>query len=973
MKKKIRSRSSNSLLLPFCITICVCIIGASTNSWLFYNSFFRALTRLNEEPIATITFKYKTAQRKFFDRVVWDRLKQNSPVYNGDTIHTASLSEATIWFNDGNVMNLLENTMAQVFLSEDYMASVELEDGYATLDSSDAQNGMTLSSNGMQVAVKSGTSLSAGSSITGSAENGERGLSVQVLKGSAAFRGADGNLRNIQEGEEITMGSQGIAESPSITVLSPSLNQKILYHTPGATDVHFSWAGKADNTSLTISKDKRFEDILYTLNSEGLSETDIKLENGSYYWKLDASSEGVSQQDATAQGLIKSGKIQVIQSLPPNPVTPTENYSFSYRTRTPAIRIIWTESPFATTYKLEISKSPDLRNPIIDQRTTTTSAIISTLSEGSYYWRVTPYYTMNKTGFSAPSKISSFIVEQKGNLTAPDLLIPTDNGIVNIEENAKPTSFSWKIENEASSYTIKIADNPDLRNPVISTETRDNFFTFSNKNNHIREGQWYWGVTMKDAEGNASPLSEVRKFFSMKGMPEQHTIEPPDDYKCAHSLLPDTQFTWKRNIPENFTSELQISTDSDFHKIIYSESIYSNSIKGINLETGSYYWRLKSTSTTDQAQLITPNKKLNILGPLDAAKLSTPGNRAIARETIPYKFTWNNVEDADYYKITIYNSTDNSLVYENVVYETEDNVDMFNGDGFIDKHNYKWNIQAFSTAIPGVSSRRSGRLAEGSFNLVKLRPVEIVNPAKGTKFDGLDAILRPSLAKWVSIDKVRKAQFVLTKVDEEDKVVFKVPTDEQMLAGETVAPNSVLLDTKEGIRPGQYEIVVYAETEDGIDISNTDKKYIGKFTVLPIEPLESVLNLNTKPENLNAQYLRNKNNPRTITLSWSPVKDATDYIVVIKNKRNKVLLSEMVEKKTSYEIDFLKFYTEDKSTFAKGTFKWEVYAIRRIDSDKDGELDKILQEGPASASEFKTEVPSPKKSKAKGASNPYGN
>ena len=77
--------------------------------------------------------------------------------------------------------------------------------------------------------------------------------------------------------------------------------------------------------------------------------------------------------------------------------------------------------------------------------------------------------------------------------------------------------------------------------------------------------------------------------------------------------------------------------------------------------------------------------------------------------------------------------------------------------------------------------------------------------------------------------------------------------------------------------------------------------------------------------------------------------------------------------KPSYEIDFLKFYEEDKSTFAKGTFKWEVHAVRRIDSNKDGALDKILQEGPSADSEFKTEVPTPKKSKAKGASNPYGN
>ena len=104
MQKKIKSKQNDSLFKYFVITIFICLIGAFISSALFYKGFFRALTKLNEEPIATITFKYKTAQRKFLERVVWDRLRQNSPVYNGDTIHTENLAEATVYFIDGNVI-----------------------------------------------------------------------------------------------------------------------------------------------------------------------------------------------------------------------------------------------------------------------------------------------------------------------------------------------------------------------------------------------------------------------------------------------------------------------------------------------------------------------------------------------------------------------------------------------------------------------------------------------------------------------------------------------------------------------------------------------------------------------------------------------------------------------------------------------------------------------------------------------------
>ena len=984
MKKKTRSRLSNSLLLPFLITIFICLIGASTNSWLFYTSFFRALTKQNEQPIATITFKYKTAQRKFLDRVVWDRLRQESPVYNGDTIHTAALSEATIWFNDGNVMDLMENTMAQVFLTEDKGAAVELEDGYATVDSSDAENGMTLSSGGVQVAVKQGTSLSAGSvsqagaagaGASGAAGGKTSGLSVQVLKGSASLQNADGSTLSINQGEELNMSTgtaQTIPAKPALTVYAPVRNEKVLYHTPGATDVHFSWSQASAATTLQISKDKDFKDILYSLNSDGLNETDIKLESGIWYWKLDGSEDGVSEQQAINDGQIKTGKVQVIQSLPPSPVAPAENYSYGYRTRNPAVRIIWTESPYASTYKLEISRSPNMSNPVIEQRTSTTSSIISTLEQGTYYWRVTPYYTMNKKGFAAPSEVRTFKVERKGDLTAPELLVPSVNGIVNTEAKAKSTSFSWKIENEAQSYTVRIADNENLRNPAVSFETTDNFYTYNPNVTKLKDGKWFWGITMRDTEGNQSPVSEIRTFYTMKGVPEQHTVEPAEGYKCALNLLPDTKFTWKRNIPENFISELQISSDQGFRNIVYKAPVNSTSLRGVNLPLGTYYWRLRSSSTTDETELITPAKTLNVIGNLDEATLAAPGGRAVARETIPFKFKWSDVDGADYYKISIFRQSDDKLIYENVVYEPEDNVDMFNPADFADKSTYKWRIQAFANEVPGISSRRTGRLAENSFYLIKLRPVEITSPAKGTEYSGVDAILKPASAKWTSVDEVSKAQFVLIKADEKDTVVLKVPTDEDMANGKRVAPKTVKLDTEEGLRPGRYEIVVYAETLDGVDISNTDNKYRGRFTVLPVEPLEGTIGLTTSPELLGADYLRNPDNPRTITLSWNPVKEATDYIVEIKDKKNKVVLTQMVNK-TRYEIDFMKLYETNKSTFAKGTFKWTVHAIRRIDTDKDGVVDKLLQEGPSAESTFSTDVPTPRKTKAKGARNPYGN
>ena len=974
MKKKIKSRLKNNLFVPFCAAILVCVFGVALNSLLFYKNFFRALTKLNEEPIATITFKYKTAQRKFLDRVVWDRLRQDSPVYNGDTIHTSSMAEATIWFSDGNVMDLSENTMAQVFLSEGKALRAELSDGSAVFDSSGAQEGMTLSANGISVKLEKGSSVSAKSTASDSSE--QKNLSLQVMSGTASVQNKNGSEKavSVGQGDSLVLLESGNVKKLSVKMIEPVQNAKILYHSEGSKKVDFKWQTEnsgSEKTSalLLVSSDKNFKDIVYRFFSEKQSDVNFDLAPGTYYWKLSA-----LQNDEEKD--VQTGKIQILQSPLPKLLVPVPQYEFNYRTKLPAVRLIWTESPYATSYRLEIAADEKMRKLVVDQRQNLTSAIISTLKEGTYWWRVTPYYSINKTGLSAPSEVKSFSVRKKASLAVPEVLVPLNNGIVNTEVSEKGISFSWKYEDDAEKYTILIADNPNLSSPKIKSQTSENYFTFDPKKMNLSDGKWFWAVNYVDDEGNISKTSQVRVFYAMKGSPEQHTIEPVEGYRAAESFVPDTKFTWKRNLPENFVTTFELSSDRDFSKLVYSEQTKNLSVRGLSLNPGTYFWRINSKSTTDEMSLVSSAKSFVVLDSLAAPVLKNPGSKAVARETIPFEFKWDEVEDADFYKFAIYRTDLKNPVYEENVYGTQIDVDMFNPKEFVDKTNYRWQVQAQANAVPGISSRRTGRLAEKSFYLVKLRPVEVTVPSQNAKINGADAILSPVTAKWNSVEKVRKAQFVLTRTDvNPPKTIIKIPSDEEFNAGtkkNSVAPNEILLDTPDGLRAGNYEIVVYAETFYGIDISNTEKKNRRTFTVLPVEPLEKSQNLAAKPAVFNREYLVVKENPKNITLSWGKVPKATDYFVTIKDRNGHILLEQNVKTGTSYKIDFTAISPEDKILFSKGKFVWSVVGVRRIDTDKDGKVDKIFQEGIPAESVFETDIPTPRKSRAKGAANPYG-
>ena len=993
MQKKIKSKQNDSLFKYFVITIFICLIGAFISSALFYKGFFRALTKLNEEPIATITFKYKTAQRKFLERVVWDRLRQNSPVYNGDTIHTENLAEATVYFIDGNVMNLSENTMAQVFLSEDKLLTAELTDGYATVDAGEAGAGVVLVADGMEIALEAGSSVGAGiesksktSGVVGesSLEKEEvqketeekRGLSVQVLKGNAVVQSEDGTKVDVVEGQGIAFDKQG-QSLPVLVVTNPLPNSKILSTTQEKVLVPFKWnfgetkISENQKVYLTVAIDKEFENIVVFEDITNQNEKQIQLDAEKYFWKVSVVEDATKEKVLTSQ----SGKLQIIESLKPNQIVPAENASFSYRSKIPSIRFMWDEANQATSYKVEIANNPNMENPIVEQRTNLTSLIISTLEFGNYYWRVTPYYTINNLGFANPSEVKSFSVERKSVLKKPSLYVPLDNGIVNTDEEIGSIAFSWKRESEAESYIVKIANNSELKNPFIIETTKDNFFTFDTKNvkKQLKDGKWFWSVTVQDFEGTLSEASDIRTFFAMKGKPEQHLIEPFDGFKVADSFVFDTKFTWKKNFPESFESYLQISKNQDFRKIEKEEKVLGNSFSGANLKEGVYYWRLKSVNTIDGSEFVTSGRKIDVVGNLAAANLIEPTDRIIARENVPCEFKWSEVSDASYYKLMIYKKSDNKLVLEDVIYDTEYKTDLFHNSIFEDKTMYRWELQAHANAIPGISSRRTGKIAEGEFLFARLRPVSIDFPTKNYVLKGEDAILKPITAKWSSVDKVKSAQFVLRKVDEERPIeVIKIPTDEQMKGEFKIAPNKVLLDTPDGIKTGRYEIVVYAQTLDDIDISNKEEKYLGKFTVLPIEPLEQSKNLQVSPQSFDIEYLKNQKNPKTITFKWGKVSKATEYHFEIIDQKGKSVLSEIIKDKTSYLLDFVKLPDAQKRIFSNGNFTWTVKGVRRIDSDKDGKLDKIFQEGAESESSFNTNIPTPTKSKAKGAVNPYG-
>lgn len=70
------------------------------------------------EAVGNITFKYRTAQRKFSDHMIWQDVEQDFPIFNQDSVRTDELSEAIVTLKSGTKFELDPRSMIVIHLKE---------------------------------------------------------------------------------------------------------------------------------------------------------------------------------------------------------------------------------------------------------------------------------------------------------------------------------------------------------------------------------------------------------------------------------------------------------------------------------------------------------------------------------------------------------------------------------------------------------------------------------------------------------------------------------------------------------------------------------------------------------------------------------------------------------------------------------------------------------------------------------------
>ncbi len=686
-------KSSTKILFLLCISF------MAFCSYFLYMELTRRVDKTGGEAIGTITFKKRSASRKYTDNVIWEEIDQESEIFNYDAIRTMEYSSAVISLKDGTKIELDQNTLLVVVLSDKGLNINFDKGGVSARSGVGSKNPITLNSKDASIALDSG-----GISVNSS----DAGMNIQVNSGSVKVA-SDGKELQLSA-NDITTLKDGVAQSQKATLFPqfPAQNSNLI--TFGKTrNVNFLWRSEPQGeVKLDISHSSDFKNILKSYKSRKTVQ-DVTLPAGDYYWRV--------ARGGTASYPVK---FSVINDIKPRLIAPQKNQKLSVTEVSGMVPFRWEKSKYAAGYELTAARDSKMSDVVVSLTSRVNTISAKGFKPGRYYWTVKSIYPPEIISGEVVSGPEIFEVEKFNfNMVKP---VPLDQGPVT---TAAPFTLHWKGVAGAEGYKVELASDQGFENIIVTKNTSDSLVTIDQK---LREGRYFWRVST--LLGTNVSATSVTAILSLISPADIILLNPP-----AGTVLldkPETiNFTWRDpNRGEKYL--IEISGTGDFRNIKHSRE---SSQPGTELKSpaaGNYFWRviLKDNSGSIIAQsavsefIIPDELKIPVTVSPKANDRIIPGLKKSLR------FEWSKVTGADEYEVQIFQriaGVEKSLI----IYSSESNhVDIINQTIFTPGI-YSWMVKAKQVRNGRVAAYKESE--KSYFNVEEV----ILLPAPDVKTPGI--------------------------------------------------------------------------------------------------------------------------------------------------------------------------------------------------------------------------------------------
>lgn len=597
------------------LAIGISAVVISTFSGLLYRDFTKKVEVTRAEEIGLITYKKRVAQRKYAAQVIWEDVEQNVPVYNNDSIRTSEMSEAVIHLKDGTDIELDDDSMILLAMSE---GAINVNFSHGTIY---AKRGDITGKDIRQVNIVSKdatVSIKKSDVKLSKVENEE--LNLNVSKGTAKVQTEKDEI-TIEKNQKVVVTKdtrEAKVYEQKLKLTSPAPNSFFI-STKRLLPVGFSWEPvRGARVLFELSRDGVFSRPLFS-RRESSNTITRSLTPGTYHWRLKAVDAATGRTEVS-----ESRKLTVIRDRAVGLIYPKNREVFTYSAKPPIVNFKWLKNEIASGYILEISRDRDFASIIRSMSIPLTDVAVDTLAEGTYYWRVKTDVDFSGVSYSGMSPVHRFSISKRKELEPPELIFPAHYSRLSAEMiQNKGIVFSWKANNQINRYKIFLARDEDFSNLFLSTDLNGNFYTVKRD---LPAGDYFWRI-IPVVEDDVTPVFSATRRFNVVVTEKIRLVGPTD--KSIVNLKEDEKqvainFNWQKiGVTGSYLFEL--SREKTFIPLYRQRILDGNVLRIDAIEPGTYLWRVKLLDKDKSEITVSETYALNVQMPAKEADLKVAG------------------------------------------------------------------------------------------------------------------------------------------------------------------------------------------------------------------------------------------------------------------------------------------------------------------------------------------------------------
>jgi len=603
--RRVKPARTGFRFLDFFIIV-LCLSGAIYCLNLFRLDLFQTINLQNVQPVGTVTIKTNIVQRRIADRVLWDRLLSESPVYLGDLIRVAELSSATLNI-DGQQIDLNENTLIRIQRAPDGDGAIQIEltEGSLGIVTSEEGGSIQLNLMGRKLEAAPGTALNAAA--------GNNGIVVQVNEGTALFIEEGRRSREVSSGTMLALDAGGAEQqAPAAVVTRPKPNARYLKSKAEPLSVGFVWnrinLQPEDALRLEIASDRNFNRII-SVNENLDDSAHAALNAGQWYWRL-----------SFKNAVLSTGRFTVLDTTGITLQSPAIGSLFRYQNDLPALRFQWSEMEEASNYIIEVCENPDFLNLQMSSDMAAASFVQSNLGAGTWYWRVMPVFSSSYEGSAAYSAVSYFRIEQSAASEEAGIMpaelervapIKTEIRLVSPAAEAvipgltalrEQIEFRWDGTGDLEKTRFILSRNKDIlqRPPGVEIVNPERTVSLD----RLGEGTWYWTVEAQTAAGLSIGMAEPRQLVvaPIPVLPAAANLVPANGYRINIDLLKTQRtinFSWGRVAGANAYILTLYEISAGRQRTIRTVTVYNTNwtLESLSeLTRGTFGWQVEAVN-----------------------------------------------------------------------------------------------------------------------------------------------------------------------------------------------------------------------------------------------------------------------------------------------------------------------------------------------------------------------------------------